>query len=273
MASGSWPSLLVFGAHPDDCEDSAGGLGALWAGRGGRVCFVSLTNGDAGHHELGGAALARRRREEAAAAAAVIGAESRVLDNHDGELLPTLDRRREVIALIREIAPDVVLLPRPYDYHPDHRAAALLVQDAAYMVTVPNVVAHAPHLAKDPVILYVGDEFRRPYPFAPDVVIDLDAAVGAKLEMLDRHRSQVYEWLPYNMGTLADVPTDPGERKIWLRRTWAGRWQRTADRFRDLLVARYGAERGGRVRHAQAFEVCQYGSPLTPEARDRFFPF
>src|SRR5688572_18905519 len=142
------PSLLVFGAHPDDCEFTAGGLAALYAQIGGRVCFVSMTNGDAGHQSLGGATLARIRREEARAAAAVIGIESRVLENHDGELLPTLDRRREVIRLIREWQPELILTPRPYDYHPDHRYTSILVQDAAYMVTVPNVAAFADHLRR-----------------------------------------------------------------------------------------------------------------------------
>jgi LmbE family N-acetylglucosaminyl deacetylase len=125
------PSLLVFGAHPDDCEYSAGGLAALWTARGGRVLLVSLTNGDAGHQTLGGGTLARIRRAEAQAAAGVIGAEWLVLDHRDGELLPTLDLRRKVISLIRDFKPDLVLTPRPYDYHPDHRAAAILVQDAA----------------------------------------------------------------------------------------------------------------------------------------------
>ncbi len=274
MVSNDKPSsLLIFGAHPDDCEYSAGGLAALAAARGGRVRFVSLTNGDAGHHRLGGGALARIRRDEAAAAAAAIGVESVVLDHHDGELLPTLELRREVISMIREFRPDLVLSPRPYDYHPDHRAAAILIQDAAYMVTVPNVAAHADHLASDPVIMYVGDEFRRPYPFSPDVVVDIDAVADAKLEMLDRHRSQVYEWLPYNRGNLASVPTEPAARRAWLRQEWDGAWRRTADRFRHLLVDRYGPDRGGRVRLAEAFEVCEYGSPLTPEARERLFPF
>ncbi len=267
------PGLLVFGAHPDDGEASAGGLAALWAGRGGRVGFVSLTNGDAGHQALGGGALARIRGQEAAAAAAVIGAESRVLDTHDGELLPSLDRRREVIALIREFRPDVVLTPRPYDYHPDHRAAAILVQDAAYMVTVPNLVPHVPHLARDPVILYVGDEFRRPYPFAPEVVVDIDAVVEQKLAMLDRHRSQVYEWLPFNQGILATVPAAAGERRGWLRERWVAGWERTADRFRDRLVASYGEERGRAVRCAEGFELCEYGAPLSEDARARLFPF
>lgn len=267
------PALLVFGAHPDDCEYSAGGLATLYARQGSRVSFVSLTNGDAGHHQVGGGALARRRREEAAAAAAVIGAESLVLDHHDGELLPTLDVRREVIAIIRTFQPDLVLSPRPYDYHPDHRAAALLIQDAAYMVTVPNVVPHVAHLSADPVIMYLGDEFQRPYPFSPEVVVDIDAVVETKLAMLEQHRSQMFEWLPFNRGNEDAVPVDPAAQRAWLHHEWDGAWKRMADRFRPLLIDRYGPERGDRVQCAEGYEVCEYGSPLTAAARERLFPF
>ena len=267
------PSLLVFGAHPDDCEFTAGGLAALYAQQGGRVCFVSLTNGDAGHQTLAGAALARIRRAEARAAAAVVGVESRVLDNHDGELLPTLDRRREVIAIIREFQPDLVLTPRPNDYHPDHRYTSILVQDAAYMVTVPNALASVDHLPRDPIIMYVSDHFLKPYPFTPDVVIDIDGVVDQKMEMLHCHASQMYEWLPYNAGHLDEVPAGDDERRAWLATRRKPRLQAIADRFRDKLVERYGQERGSRVQYAEAFEACEYGSPLTDEARARLFPF
>ncbi len=267
------PALLVFGAHPDDCEATAGGLAALYAARGGRVRFVSLTNGDAGHQTLGGASLARIRREEARAAAAVIGIESLVLDNHDGELLPTLENRRKVIRIIREFGPDLILTPRPNDYHPDHRYTSQLVQDAAYMVTVPNVAAFADHLSRDPVIMYVPDHFRKPYPFTPDVVIDIGPVLDRKLDMIHEHKSQMYEWLPYNGGYSDEVPEGDAERRRWLEERRAPRMRQLADRYRDHLIARYGPERGARVEYAEAFEACEYGSPLTDEVRERLFPF
>ncbi len=267
------PSLLVFGAHPDDCEFSAAGLAALYSSIGGRVRFVSLTNGDAGHQTLGGATLARRRREEARAAAAVIGIESQVLDNHDGELLPTLDRRREIITIMREFAPDLILVPRPNTYHPDHRYTSILVQDAAYMVTVPNVSPYASHLISDAVIMYVSDSFKKPYPFTPDVVVDIDRVAEAKVGMLHQHASQVYEWLPSNGGYSDQVPRDPAARRDWLRGRMLPTMSAIADRFREQLIAIYGQERGQRVRYAEAFEASEYGAPFTPEARSRLFPF
>lgn len=265
--------ILAFGAHPDDCDAKVGGTAALWAKRGFAVKLVSVTNGDAGHHEIGGVELAHRRREEAAAAGRVIGVEYQVLDNHDGELEPSLANRRQIIRLIREFQPDLILSPRPNDYHPDHRYTALLVQDAAYMVTVPNIVANTPHLRENPTICYVSDHFQRPYPFTPDVVVGIDEVMPLKLDMLHCHTSQMYEWLPYNARRENQVPTGEAERRRWLEEGRIGGSRDTADRYRQKLIELYGQERGSAIKYAEAFEVCEYGSRLTPEKQQALFPF
>lgn len=265
--------ILVFGAHPDDCDITAGGSAALWARAGHHVRFVSLTNGDAGHYLEGGAALARRRRAEAQAAAALLGVEYVILDNHDGELLPTLENRRDVIRLIREQHPHLVLGPRPNDYHPDHRYGAMLIQDAAYMVTVPNIAAFADHLPHDPVLMYVGDRFQKPAPFTPDVVVDIDTTAEAKVNAMACHVSQFFEWLPFNDRVQHEVPDDEAARHAWLRAHWHPFLGGVADRFRSELCARYGQTRGGGVTFAEAFEWCEYGAPLTPEITQQLFPF
>src|SRR5437867_677766 len=100
--------LLIVGAHPDDADYHAGGTAALDRGAGHEVVMVSLTNGAAGHHRQAGVELARRRTAEAKASEAVIGARYEVFDNPDGELLPTLDNRRQVIRLIRTVRPDLI---------------------------------------------------------------------------------------------------------------------------------------------------------------------
>ena len=66
-----------------------------------------------------------------------LGVTTEVLDIHDGEIMPTLENRRTFARLIREWNADVVITNRPNDYHPDHRYTSILVQDSAYMVTVP----------------------------------------------------------------------------------------------------------------------------------------
>src|SRR2546421_2025686 len=273
MASGRNATVRAIGAHPDDCDFGAGGLAALWVRAGPRVHFVAATNGDAGHYEMGGAPLAGRRRAEAQAAAAVIGIDYTVLDNHDGELEPSLANRHTIVRVIREIGPDLLLTHRPNDYHPDHRYTAQLVQDAAYMVTVPSLAALTAHLPANPIILYMSDRFQRPYPFQPDVVVDIDGVLDLKLEMLHQHTSQVYEWLPFNSGCLEEVPSGDVDRRAWLRDRYGPRNATLADRYRDALIGLYGEAHGARVRFAEAFEVSEYGAPLTPEAFQWLFPF
>jgi N-acetylglucosamine malate deacetylase 1 len=264
--------LLVIGAHPDDPDDS-GGLMALYRQLGHVVKFVSLTNGDAGHQSMGGGPLARIRAAEARCAGDVLGSEYVTLDNHDGELMPTLEVRRQVIRVIREFKPDMVFAPRVDDYHPDHRATGQLVRDAAYMVTVPNVVALTPHLQKNPVFVLVEDRFSRPNPFNPDVVVDIGPVVEKKVDMYHCHKSQMYEWLPYNQGILDQVPQGDAERRAWMAERQKRQWKATADRFRAKLVELYGTDKGNKVEYAEAYEISEYGSVPSKDELKRLFPF
>jgi LmbE family N-acetylglucosaminyl deacetylase len=263
-------NIIAFGAHPDDCDQRAGGVAAKYAALGHRVRFVSVTNGDAGHQTEGGGALAARRRAEAREAGRRIGIEYIVLDNHDGELLPTLAAREQIIRQIRQWNADLVLAPRPNDYHPDHRYTGMLVQDAAYMVVVPNVAPDTPALRKNPVFMYFEDGFQKPQPFAPDVAVSIDDVIEKKIDMLDAHVSQMYEWLPWVDGKLETVPKDPVARRRWLRDTRAV--QPTAA-VRASLNKWYGPEKGAAVRYAEAFEVCEYGAHPDQAAIRKLFPF
>jgi LmbE family N-acetylglucosaminyl deacetylase len=265
--------LLIIGAHPDDADYHAGGLAALYRETGHVVKMVSLTNGESGHQTQRGPELIQRRRAEAAASGAVIGASYLVFNNPDGQLLPTLQCRNQVIRLMRSFRPDLVLTHRPNDYHPDHRYTSQLVQDAAYMVTVPAVVPDLTHLPANPVIAYLADQFQKPYPFRPSVVVDVDSVFDRIVAMLHCHASQFYEWLPYNMGQLAQVPQEDGARRHWLAARTGERLRAQADRYRELLIQLYGPDRGGRVQYAEPFEPCEYGAPLTDQARCRLFPF
>lgn len=265
--------LLILGAHPDDAEYHVGGLAVLYRQAGHEVKMVSLTDGSAGHHLRPGPELVARRRAEAAASAAVIGATYDVFDIPDGQLFPTLENRLKVIRLIRTYQPDLILTHRPNDYHPDHRYTSTLVQDACYMVTVPAVAPDTPHLMRDPVICYMPDHFRKPYPLDPRVVVDVGPVLTTVARMWHQHTSQFYEWLAYNMGIADQVPADDGGRLAWITSRVEQRQAPYADRFRDLLEKFYGPERGRAIRFVEAFEPCEYGAPLTPEAFRRLFAF
>ncbi len=262
--------IIIIGAHPDD-PDEVGGTAYKWAQAGHDVLMVSLTNGDAGHQTMDSETLAKVRREEARRAGEVIGVRYITLDNHDGQLMPTYENRLQVIKLIREQKADIVIFPRPYDYHPDHRYTGQLVLDAAYMVTVPKILPEVPFLEKNPVFLYTYDEFIHPEPFKADVCVNIDDVIEKKIDMYHQHTSQMYEWLPFNRGALDQVPATEKERRIWLGKTWESR--SNAAPFRDILIEHYGKEVGSKIKFCEAFQDSGYGTRLTKENMKFYFPF
>lgn len=263
---------LMIGAHPDDCEFKTGGLALKYRQRGDIVKFVSATNGNAGHHEMGGGPLARRRATECRAVAEVADIEYEVLEIDDGRLVVDLSNRDRILRLIREFQPDVVFTHRPNDYHPDHRGTGVLVQDASYLIRVPNICPQTPHLSKTPIIAYMSDGFRKPVPFTADVVVSIDEVQEPKSRMLHCHTSQMYEWLPYDGGYSDEIPPDEAGRLQWIQARSEKRDAGTADRFREVLIARYGEEAGQAVRTAEAFEISEYGRGLRPDEVDVYFP-
>jgi len=193
--------ILVVGAHPDDAEFHAGGAMVSQAERGSQIQILCLTDGSAGHQQLSRPALAARRAQEAAAAAALIGAELRIWEVADGELVPSLVLRQKLIAAIRAFAPDLLITHRLQDYHPDHRAVSRWATEAWaraggtaelwYATLTPDfhdrwgglndrlgIFADQPSPPRTPV-----DRLAH--------VVDLDgAALDAKLDALAAHRSQ-----------------------------------------------------------------------------------
>lgn len=270
FAQGPKLRIIAIGAHPDDCDIKFGGTAAKLAKAGHAVKFLSVTNGDAGHHEIGGAALAKRRYLETQESARRIGiAEYQVLDNHDGELMPTLEVRRQIIRAIRQWKADIVISPRPNDYHPDHRYTGVLVQDAAYMVVVPNVVADTPPLERNPIFLYYQDGFQKPAPFRPDVVVPIDDVWDTKINGMDAHTSQFYEWLPWVDRRLNEVPKDAAARKKWLS---GRRVQPVNDAVRKTLTEEIGADGTAKVQYVESFELCEYGRRPSLDELRKMFP-
>lgn len=273
MAGDDPLSILVFGAHPDDCDLRFGGAAMLYRARGHNVRFVSLTNGDTGHYSMGGGPLARRRYAEAQAAAAIADIRYDVIDIHNGELTPSVSSRKLVIQIMRESRADLVLCHRANDYHPDHRAVGTLVQDAAYTVTVPNVAPLTEPLSRAPVVGYLFDSFTDPTPYVATVAIDIDEVMERKIDMVHCHASQMYEWLPYNGGVLDQVPEGEAERRALTARHQYARFGHLADACREALLRCYGPERGAEVKCAESIMISQYGRALPESEWPRYFPF
>ena len=261
--------IIMLGAHPDDCDQDGGGTAILFAKMGYAVKFVSVTNGDAGHQAMKGTELAKRRYAEAQEAGKRFGVTYDVLDNHDGQLMPSLEVRFQIIKEIREWDADIVIAPRPNDYHPDHRYTGVLVQDAAYMVAVPDIVPGTPALKKNPVFLYFQDGFQRPNPFRPDIAVDISSVFAQKIHALDAHESQVYEWLPW-IGHYADqVPSNKADREKWLAKD---RDIKITPAVRTSLEKWYGTDKAAQVQHAEAFEICEYGTQPNDDEIRKLFP-
>lgn len=279
--------ILMIGAHQDDNEFGRGGLASLLIKRGHTVQFLSMCNGCGGHHIMGPEETTRTRAKESAAVAALLGITYDVWDIDDCNLVPDLPTRKRLIRYIRHFNPDLIIAHRPNDYHADHRASGQLVQDASYLLTVPNECPDAPAMRFMPVILYNEDRFTNP-PFRPDIVVDIGSEIDLKLKIASLNVSQVYEWLPYTYGE--EVPEGEEARFAWLKgmeitedttdaevlaapRGYAVRYAKVAARFRKELIEKYGEERGSKVRFAEAYEICEYGEPMTDEMMEELFPF
>lgn len=269
QAQDSKLNIVVIGAHPDDCDGDVGGTAYQFAQMGHKVLFVSLTNGDAGHFSKGGGALAKIRMNESQEAGKRFGVTYKVLDNHDAELMPTLKLRHDVIRLIRSWNADVVITHRPYDYHPDHRNTGIVVQDAAFLVTVPNVAPDVPALNINPVFLYSQDGFQKPNPFQPDIAVDISAVYDKKVYGMAAHESQFFEWLPWLNGKIDEVPEGEKERLEWLGK---GRMNTPTPAIRASLEKWYGSEKAKIATAAEAFEICEFGRHPSDDDIRKLFP-
>lgn len=264
-------SVLFIGAHPDDADIQFGGTAIRYLQLGHTVNYLSVTNGDAGHQTQGGGALAQRRRKESQAVADYLGINYFVMDNHDGELQASIENRHKIIQAVREVKADLIITHRPNDYHPDHRNTSLLVQDSAYLFCVPNVVPFTPRSESNPVIVYHQDRFMKPYPFIPELIVDVTDVIDQKIEALYFHESQLFEWLPWIEGFLDKVPEGRTARLAWLKEMWGTRID--LNNLTPELSQKLSVEGANKIQYIEAFERCEYGGQLTHENVKTLFPF
>jgi LmbE family N-acetylglucosaminyl deacetylase len=188
------------------------------------------------------------------------------LANKDGQLEASIAARNEVIRQIRTWEADVVITHRPWDYHPDHRYTGQLVQDAAYLVMVPYICSDTSALQRNPVFLHLEDGFQTPARFRADIAIAIDDVWERKMDALDAHRSQVYEWLPWLDGQ--EVPMHDLDRRKWLDAVWT---REVGPCTRAALARRYGGAAAG-VQHAEGFQISEYGRRPSAEELEQIFP-
>lgn len=189
-------AMVIF-AHPDDAEVQCAGTVALWAEAGKKIFYVAVTRGEKGTQDpsMSEDRLVAIRQEEQLNAARELGVDKVIfLENNDGELEVTLERRRALTRIIREYQPEVVITHDPwmrYQLHPDHRATGTLALDA---VISARDRLYFPEQIKDGLepcrvtraLLYASDQ--------PDFWMDIGRTIEKKIRALGQHKSQVAQW-------------------------------------------------------------------------------
>ncbi|KKU95877.1 MAG: LmbE family protein [Candidatus Gottesmanbacteria bacterium GW2011_GWA1_48_13] len=263
--------LLFVGAHPDDADIECGGTAIKLLQAGHTVTYVSMTNGNAGHHAMKKEDLASRRLNETKAVTKLLGVNYIIVDNNDAELQATLENRHKLIKIIRKVKPTIIVTHRPNDYHADHRNTSLLIQDAMYLVAVPLVCPDIAALTYNPVVVYHQDGFTKPYPFSPNVFVDITDVIDKKMEVLSLYESQVFEWLPWIEGYLHEVPKEKDKRIDWLKSKWGNRGD--VNTLKSILQKLVSPAIYKKVKHIEAFEASEYGARLTKNNAPIIFPF
>ncbi len=181
--------VLAVGAHPDDLECTCAGTLAALVQRGVEVHYAVATDGWCGSYELSGPEIAAVRLEEARRAAEIVGAASFIhLGMHDQGTETSIERRRELVNLIRRLKVTVLLGHAPNDYHVDHRNSSQLLFAARCAAGVPNF-ADEPPLERMPNLAFVDNE--QGLDFEPHLWIDIGETIDVKRRMLAAHVSQV----------------------------------------------------------------------------------
>ncbi len=175
--------VLAVMAHPDDAELLCGGALVKSADSGERTGILDLTAG-----ELGSRGSRELRRREAERAAEVLGLSiRREAGLPDGNIRNTGESRLKVAHLIRELRPRVVVTHWLEGRHPDHREAAQLVYDAAFLAGLRNLEAPGEPFRPHKVVHALA--FREGVP-DPTFVVDISDSFERKLEALDCYQSQ-----------------------------------------------------------------------------------
>jgi LmbE family N-acetylglucosaminyl deacetylase len=197
--------VLVVLAHPDDPEFYCGGTVARWANNGCAIHYCLLTRGDKGSDDDKTAPeqLAKIREKEQQAAAKVLGVKQvRFLDEPDGYLMPNLELRENIVRVIRQVRPNIVITCDPTNFfpsnryinHADHRAAGQVTLDAVFPAA--RSALYFPQLYKEEALephkvreVFVAGALH------PNKTIDITDTFDQKIQALSKHRSQIEDIL------------------------------------------------------------------------------
>jgi N-acetylglucosamine malate deacetylase 1 len=176
--------ILVFGAHPDDVELGCGATVSKHVSLGKKVGIIDLTRG-----ELGTRGSAELRDKEAAKAAAILGVELREnMSFKDGFFTNDESHQMELVKVIREYRPEIVLCNAAFDRHPDHGKGSDLISDACFLAGLRKV--ETGQEAWRPKSVYHYIQFK---PIEPDFVVDVSDYMEQKIEAVQAYASQFFD--------------------------------------------------------------------------------
>ena len=198
--------ILAFGAHPDDIELGCGGSIAKAVADGKNVGLIDLTRG-----ELGTRGSASIRDKEAALAAELLGVKFRKnLGFRDGFFVNNEPHQLEIIKLIREHQPELVLCNAIDDRHIDHAKGSQLVSDACFLSGLAKIEtnnsAGEAQVAWRPARVYHYIQWKE---IKPDIVFDISGFLDKKIEAINAYASQFYD-------EKSDEPATPISTKNFL---------------------------------------------------------
>jgi LmbE family N-acetylglucosaminyl deacetylase len=243
---------IAIAAHPDDIEFFMAGTLLRLRAAGWEIHYMNLANGCCGTTQYDAETIARMRREEAIHACERLGAVYHESIASDLEIF--YDRRLlgKVAAVIREVAPTIVLTHAPSDYMEDHTSACRLALTAAFARGMPNFVTDPP---RPPVAGKVTIYHAQPYSnrdplrrlVEPDLYVDVTDLVEQKVAALAEHKSQKL-WLDESQGhdsyldALREFDAEVGRMSCvfkyaegWRRHLHLGYCDQQDDPLRDAL--------------------------------------
>lgn len=240
-------------SHPDDIEFVMAGTMLRLAEAGYELHYMNIANGSCGSTEHNAETIARIRRDESLAAAASIGATFHESLTDDLAVFydrPTLAR---LASIMRDVAPEILLIHSPQDYMEDHMNACRLAVTAAFARGIPNFPVNPPHepVAQDVTVYHAqphGNCNGLGQPVTPDFFVDITSVLDRKCQMLAKHASQG-EWLDATQGmsshvsAMQDFARDVGQlsgqfehAEGWRRHYHVGFCTAEADPLREALT-------------------------------------
>lgn len=195
---------FAIAAHPDDIEFYMAGTLLLLREQGVETHYMNLSSGNCGSQTMDGEETSRVRAEEAQAAAALLGATYHPSLTNDLEIVYEVGLLRQLAAIVRGIAPDIVLTHSPDDYMEDHMNTARLAVTATFAREIPNFRTEpaSASIAKDSVVYHGmphGLRGAMRQRIMPEIFVDTDSVQTRKREALACHHSQK-AWLDATQG-------------------------------------------------------------------------